>query len=147
MDPHDGYGGFGGPGQDHFGAWHPWAGLLFMGASLAWLLAPLVITAAYLWWRQRRPALAGQPRANPLLDDDPSAFELLRRRYVVGEIDTPTFEVMTERLLLSERAEELNPPLARPARYDRYLRRPPHDPLANPDQGEPPESEPRTILL
>jgi hypothetical protein len=64
-------------------------------------------------------ALAGQPLVQPLTADDPSAFELLRRRYVVGEIDTPTFEEMTGRLLLSERAEEQGPPLARPASYER----------------------------
>ncbi|HEU0028466.1 MAG TPA: hypothetical protein VFQ25_15240 [Ktedonobacterales bacterium] len=57
-----------------------------------------------------------------MIADDPSAFELLRRRYVVGEIDTPTFEEMTERLLLSEQAEErMTPLLARYDHYDRYL--------------------------
>lgn len=91
---------------------------------LLWLLAPLVITAVFLWLRRRQAsaALAGQPltQVGALITDDPSAFELLRRRYVVGEIDAPTFAAMTERLLISERAEELNPPAIRSARHDRH---------------------------
>lgn len=106
--------GFGGP--EHFGG-HMWLPLLFMGATLLWVVAPLVIAAALLWWRSRRAALAGGPAIQPLLADDPSSFELLRRRYVVGEIDTPLFEEMTERLLVSEHAERRRPPLL--ARYDR----------------------------
>jgi hypothetical protein len=105
--------------------------LLFTGLSLLWLIAPAVITAGYLRWRSRRPARLGQRLGHALIADDPSAFELLRRRYVVGEIDTPTFEEMTERLLLSEHVEEQKSPL--PARYDRYLRR----------EGD----EPRSVLL
>lgn len=66
----------------------------------------------------------------PLLADEPSSFELLRRRYVVGEIDAPLFEEMTERLLVSEEAERRRPPmLARydqGGHYDRYLGRERH---------------------
>jgi uncharacterized membrane protein len=107
-------------GTEHFGAAWALASLLLTGMTLLWLVTPVLITATYLWWRSRRPELKGQPLSQPLIADDPSAFELLRRRYVVGEIDTPTFEEMTEQLLLSERAEEQPLQLAR---YDRYLRR------------------------
>lgn len=130
MGAHDGFGG-----ADHFGG-PGWLPLLFTGATLLWLIAPFAITAAYLWWRSRRPALAAAPLTQPLIEDDPSAFELLRRRYVVGEIDAPTFEGMTERLLVSEHLEKQHPPLlARSGRYDRYLRR------------EKPDGDSRIVLL
>ena len=125
---------FGGP--DHFSGGPGWLPLLFMGMSMLWLIAPFAITAAYLWWRSRRPALTGQPLVQPLVADEPSSFELLRRRYVVGEIDTPAFEEMTERLLVSEHVEERRQPLlARYDRYDHYLRR------------ERQDSEPRDVML
>jgi hypothetical protein len=97
---HDGW------GPDHFGpgvfgpGGHELAALFFLGTTLLWIVAPLALTALYLWWRRRqaRPLLAGEAGA-------PSAFEQLRRRYVVGEIDVATFEEMTGRLLLSEHAE------------------------------------------
>lgn len=158
---HDRYWGggqFGGPpGAGHVTP-DPWIGLLFMGVSLAWLLGPVVIAMAYLWWNKRHAALANQAPVDELVGDDPSAFELLRRRYVVGEIDTPTFETMTERLLLSERAEELHPALAQPARFDRYLRRAPRgqpDHLDQPrqtdhsdrDADEGAEDTPRVVWL
>jgi hypothetical protein len=108
----------------HFvGAW-ALLPLLVTGALMLWMITPAAIAAAYLWWRSHRPALTGQPLGQSLIADDPSAFELLRRRYVIGEIDTPMFEEMTERLLLSEQAEErITPLLVRYGRYDRYLRR------------------------
>ncbi len=119
----------------HFGG-PIWLPLLFTGMSLIWLVAPIVIATAYLWWRERRPAIARQPLGQSVLADDPSAFELLRRRYVVGEIDAPTFEEMTERLLVSEHMErQRQPSLARDDHYDRYLRR------------ERQEREPRPVLL
>jgi len=159
---HDGYWGdgrFGGaPGAVPVHM-HPLIGLLFMGVSLAWLLGPLLIAMAYLWYHNRRVALAGQASVDELIGDDPSALELLRRRYVVGEIDTPTFEEMTGRLLLSERAEQRYPVAANPARFARYLRRAPQ---LQPDQsghaaavsrpdtngaGQGSESEPRVVWL
>lgn len=109
---HDGW------GPDHFGpGGHEFAGLFFLG-TLLWLVAPLALTALYLWWRRRRtrPLLAG-------VEDEPSAFEQLRRRYVVGEIDFVTFEQMAGRLLLSEHAENAgqgHPPLI--ADYEAYQR-------------------------
>jgi uncharacterized membrane protein len=145
---HDGYWGagrFGGaPGAGPVPT-HPWMGLLFMGISLAWLLGPLLITMAYLWYHNRRVALASHAPVDGLIGDDPSALELLRRRYVVGEIDTPTFEEMTERLLLSERAEERYPAAANPARFARYLRRAPQPEASGADRDS--GSEPRVIWL
>jgi hypothetical protein len=134
-------------------------GLLFMGVSLAWLLGPLLITMAYLWYHKRRAALASQASVDELISDDPSALELLRRRYVVGEIDTPTFEAMTGQLLLSERAEQLYPAAANPTRFARYLRRTPQSQSDWPDHAMPAsqadkscaggdsESEPRVVWL
>jgi uncharacterized membrane protein len=111
-------------GADHFAGGHEFAPLFFTGMTLLWLVAPVVVGLAYLAWRRWREALAGHAHAQALLADDPSAFELLRRRYVVGEIDVATFEEMTGRLLVSERLEERmerQPPLL--AGYERYLRR------------------------
>ncbi len=126
--------GFGGP--DRFGGGPVWLPLLFAGMSLLWLVAPVMLTAAYLWWRRHHPAALAQPLVQPLIEDDPSSFELLRRRYVIGEIDAPAFEEMTERLLVSEHMEQRSQlALARDGRYDHYLRR------------ERPEREPRPVLL
>jgi hypothetical protein len=134
-------------------------GLLFMGVSLAWLLGPLLITMAYLWFHNRRAALVSQVSVDELVGDDPSALELLRRRYVVGEIDTPTFEGMTERLLLSERVEQRYPATANPTRFAHYLRRTPQPQVDEPDHAAPVpqtdrsgaggglESEPRIVWL
>ena len=109
---HDGW------GPDQYGpGGHEWLPLFFMGMSLLWIVAPIAFTTLYLWWRGRR--------ARPLLaaggEGAPSAFEQLRRRYVVGEIDVATFEEMTGRLLISEHLEETaerRPPLL--ADYEAY---------------------------
>lgn len=122
---HDGFGG-----ADHFHGGFWWAPLLFMATTLFLVTAPVALTAGYLWWRSRRARRASGPMEQPLLADEPSSFELLRRRYVVGEIDAPLFEEMTERLLVSEEAERRRPPmLARydqGGHYDRYLGRERH---------------------
>ena len=39
-------------------------------------------------------------------DDELPAIELLRRRYVLGEIDADTFEQMVEHVLASELSEQ-----------------------------------------
>lgn len=110
-------------GAHHFGGAWGFAPLLFVGAVMVWLLAPTLITAGYLWYRSRRARRVAQSQPEPLIADEPSAFELLRRRYVVGEIDARAFEEMTGRLLVSEHVEERQTP--RLAAYDRYLRREP----------------------
>lgn len=81
-----------------------WLGMLFTGVSLLlWLAIPMLLAWAALRW--------GRRSANPLFAAasqegiEPSAIELLRRRYVMGEIDYVTLEVMTERVLTSEAHE------------------------------------------
>jgi hypothetical protein len=39
----------------------------------------------------------------PVVDAEPSAVELLRRRYVMGELDVETFDAMLHHLMVTER--------------------------------------------
>jgi hypothetical protein len=79
-----------------------WATVLLYGLSiLPWLIVPgLLVWAAVKWMALQ------QPRPEPAVElSAPSAAEMLRRRYVLGEIDAMTFEAMLERVLYSEARE------------------------------------------
>jgi uncharacterized membrane protein len=98
-----GVAGFDGPG-------HWVMGLAFMGLSLLfWLgLTALVAWALMRWVLPRMRGLPAMPGAMPgsaMQTAQPSAVETLRHRYALGEIDTATFETMTERILASEARE------------------------------------------
>jgi uncharacterized membrane protein len=74
---------------------------LELSTNLLWLaLLSIIAWAAIRWFIQRqRAAESRQPMIEP---NRLSALELLRRRYVLGEIDVMTFEVMLEHLVASE---------------------------------------------
>jgi hypothetical protein len=86
-----------------FGPWapSPVAQLLYFGLSnLFWI----GLVGILLWGAIR--SLHYQDRASlPSQAEEPSAMELLRRRYVLGEIDVATFEEMLQELLESEHLE------------------------------------------
>ena len=85
-----------------------WGGMLWMGlGSLFWLvLLGFAIWLLVRWLTRNNPATPSNPDTPPT---PPSALEILRQRYARGEIDTPTFETMRERLLqiTSEHEERL----------------------------------------
>lgn len=85
-------GGFGGP------ALALTAMTVFWLAALTWLLWP---------WIQSRLRGAGQPAesAGPVEAAQPTAVELLRQRYVLGQIDAFSFEEMLDHLLVSQARE------------------------------------------
>jgi putative membrane protein len=106
-----------GPGPFLDGGWHGWLGLAFAGLSLLFWVAliALIVWAVSRWIAPRMrggtaaPLMAGAAMGMA----QPSAIELLRQRYARGEIDTTTFEQMTERILASEvREREGDPPIA-----------------------------------
>jgi hypothetical protein len=87
-----------GPGP---GPWPPVVQLLYIGFSnLFWigLFGILLWTAIRSLHYQDRSSL-------PSSAEEPSALELLRRRYVLGEIDVSTFEEMLQQVLESEQLE------------------------------------------
>ncbi|MGZ3673773.1 MAG: SHOCT domain-containing protein [Ktedonobacterales bacterium] len=94
--------------HEHFGhgfyAGPHWSLLerLFMGGlfTLFWL----AVLGAVVWGvvRYVRRRNAAPPVA---FADEPSAMELVRRRYALGDIDVETFEAMTVQLLASEERE------------------------------------------
>jgi uncharacterized membrane protein len=76
---------------------NPLAHVLADGLTSLFVLALLGVLAwAVIELVNRRHAGATTPPPNA-----PSAIELLRQRYALGEIDTATFEQMLERLLAS----------------------------------------------
>ena len=80
-----------------------WWGLLSWGfSSLLWLaLLGLIVWAAVRYFqRTQAPVRTLPPPA-------PSALELLRQRYVLGEIDLETFETMHQHIMASEEAERV----------------------------------------
>jgi hypothetical protein len=75
--------------------------LLYGLSILPWLIVPgLLVWAAVKWMALQQPRI--EPAIEPAA---PSAAEMLRRRYVLGEIDAVTFEAMLERVLYSEARE------------------------------------------
>jgi hypothetical protein len=92
-------------GPDHWAGGHEWAPLLFMCASLFfWVIAPMLMATALVWWRSRQAAMARDQIIQPIAAQ-PSPLELLRWQYVVGAIDVWTFAEMTERLLIAEQRD------------------------------------------
>jgi uncharacterized membrane protein len=98
---HDWYGPpYAGPHWSPFGQ--------FMAASFAalfWLLVLGVITWAVVRYLQR-----AQGARMPALSEEPSAMELLRKRYVLGQLDVDAFEEMVTHLLASEQRERTYAP-------------------------------------
>lgn len=82
----------------------PFGMFLAMGLSTLFWLGVFTVLAlvAWRWWRRRRRPAAVLTAAS---DDELPAIELLRRRYVLGEIDADTFEQMVEHVLASELSE------------------------------------------
>lgn len=82
--------------------WPLWERLLLGGLSTLFWLAILgaLAWAVVRFVRQRNAARPPVAFAN-----EPSAMELVRRRYALGEIDVATFEAMTVQLLASEEQE------------------------------------------
>jgi putative membrane protein len=82
--------------------------------GLFWLLVWLALIALVVWtfargWQSRsQPIWPPRPGMHPP-QEEPSAMEVLRRRYARGEIDTATFEAMRERLEASMEREQ--PPI------------------------------------
>ncbi|HEX6798914.1 MAG TPA: hypothetical protein VF116_14485 [Ktedonobacterales bacterium] len=78
-----------------------WWGMLSWGFStLLWLaLLGLIVWAAVRYFQHT------QTSASTLPPPAPSALELLRQRYVLGEIDLETFETMHQHIMASEEAE------------------------------------------
>jgi hypothetical protein len=75
--------------------------LLYGLSILPWLIVPgLLVWAAVKWMALQQPRI--EPAVEPAA---PSAAEMLRRRYVLGEIDAVAFEAMLERVLYSEARE------------------------------------------
>jgi putative membrane protein len=83
-------------------------GLPFMAlGSIFWLVLLGLLVATLVRWlggpRYRSPLPFQQPVAQPFSPQpQPSALEILRRRYAAGEIDAATFDQMRERLEASE---------------------------------------------
>ena len=101
---------------------------LFGLSRLLWIaLIGLLIWSLIRWARMRRmrwgqpmtpymphAPYTGQPFGTPTTDgprpnapvQQPTALEILNRRYANGEIDVATFENMRERILASQRPEQ-----------------------------------------
>ncbi len=73
-----------------------WGGMLLMSLSmLVWFAVLAVAIWALVRWLGGRVQASGTPMSSP------SAMEILRQRYVRGEIDATTFEQMREQLKAS----------------------------------------------
>ncbi len=92
----------------HFGFWPLlplfWIGTVIflcwgVGRWLGWRNRPNAIHSGY------RPVDTPIRSAQSTASEEPSALEILRRRYARGEIDTITFDQMCERLESSARIE------------------------------------------
>lgn len=99
-----------GPPFDHHAIFTTGAGLggpalalaatsLLWLAALTWLLWP--------WIRSRLPARRTRPAASATqsAEEEPPSVEMLRQRYVLGQLDALTFEDMLDRLLASQARE------------------------------------------
>lgn len=92
---HDWHGLYGGP------SWSPFDHLVAAGLSaLFWLLLIGAVTWAVMSYLR-----SAQAARTPSFPDEPSAMELLRRRYVMGQLDVDTFEEMVTHVLASEMRE------------------------------------------
>jgi len=72
--------------------------------NLLWIALLGVLVWAVIRWFERRANGVG-PQQPSISSSQPSALEILRQRYARGEIDTPTFEQMRERLEASSNRE------------------------------------------
>jgi hypothetical protein len=95
--------------HDHFhygpppGAYSPLAQLIYLGlANLFWI--GLLGTMVWAVLRSFHPL---NQRSLSAPDEEPSALELLRRRYILGQIDVETFEEMLVEVLELEEQEYL----------------------------------------
>jgi hypothetical protein len=70
------------------GAYSPLAGVLYLGlANLFWIgLFGMMV------WAVIRSGLSWNQRSLSAPEEEPSALERLRRRYILGQIDIDTFE-------------------------------------------------------
>lgn len=92
-----------GPSDGPF--WSPFGHFLaFDLSALLWLLLLGGIIWAVLHLMRRV-----QPAQAPSSSAEPSALEILRRRYALGQIDHAAFEEMTSHLLASEERDQ--PPI------------------------------------
>ena len=85
-------------------------------AVVLWVaMLSLVLWAAYQWALAAAGARHPQPATAPR---EPSAVELLRRRYVLGDIDAVEFEDMLERIVASEVSFEVAQQMLEPRTFD-----------------------------
>lgn len=109
------------PGHFHhdFGHGYPgmslWWPLLIWAANLLWpILLALIALAVIRVFGEPKPERVEPP------PPEPTAMELLRQRYVLGDIDAGTFEDMVSHVLRSEQREREQaflralPPYAQP---------------------------------
>jgi putative membrane protein len=85
-----------------------WAGFFWM---LFWILLWWALFGGLIWLMARslhRAILRAGHREVRILSSEPSATEILRRRYARGELDDSTFERMRARLEASATSEEEN---------------------------------------
>ncbi len=74
-----------------------WGWFIMMFGGVLWIAVLVVLVWALIRGFERKaPAPGSSTPANA------SALEILRQRYARGEIDTPTFEQMRERLQVTE---------------------------------------------
>lgn len=96
-----------GPGRfgDGFYGNPGWHTLTWGLSTVLWLaLLGLIVWAAVRYFQ--RPQIPARTLPPPA----PSVLELLRQRYVLGEIDLETFETMLRYLLASEESERTGQP-------------------------------------
>ncbi len=80
-----------------------WGWLMMSLGMILWIALLVVLVWAIIRGLERRTGAPGQGPATPL--NEPSALEILRRRYARGEIDAATFERMREQLETSTMQE------------------------------------------
>jgi putative membrane protein len=80
-----------------------WGWLMMSFGTILWIAVLIVLVWAIIRWLERRRGVHGQGPATSL--NEPSALEILRRRYARGEIDSATFEQMRQQLETSTMQE------------------------------------------
>lgn len=93
--------------------WGPGYGWAGFGMMLFWTLVFLALVGLMVWaiargWQSRNLPMQPPPGTRPP-QEEPSALEILRRRFARGEIDAATYEAMRERLEASRESER--PPI------------------------------------